>query len=332
MRKINEIMLDPEDDRKELKLARRKPEFKSGTIDILCRNAYKNSFANLEYISLYGNELRTVSGIEVFKDSPINCLNLGKNKLSDVPMSLNQLSSLKYLSIEDNSLESFPVEEIKSLEHLTTIRLSNNPIDEIPESIEGLSCISTLKELIIDVCQLSSLPLSLGAAVNLERLNISGNQISELPSSISGLKKLKYLYMSSNNLLSLPSYLGNCVGLEILLANGNDISEIHDCLSQLSNLKRVNLCNNNIATLSENIRELWKDNKRPELDVTFEGNPFCVSPFAISATLLSQCRPLTSTWKMKGSDASKGGGVITDDVDTSPQHRRARKKQKLMHQ
>jgi len=132
LRKIPQILEDPDDERKEIKLFRRGPEFVKGpgclfkpevrgwptrvreklatclhpaaggrrsagglwpaacsltslSAIVYLLLQYVQAFKNLEYLSLYGNSLRSVDGIGVIKDSPLQRLNLGDNLLHELP-------------------------------------------------------------------------------------------------------------------------------------------------------------------------------------------------------------------------------------------------------
>lgn len=94
LRKIPEILSDPNDERTELKLARRYflllclitrgPEFK-GNLDVLVNTATDESLSKVAYLSLYNNGLNTLNGISIFSKSNIITINLGKNFLREIP-------------------------------------------------------------------------------------------------------------------------------------------------------------------------------------------------------------------------------------------------------
>lgn len=83
-RKVREILSDPDDPRKELKLARREAEF-GGTTKLLCEPGTEAALTDLEYLSLYGNKLTKLSRFEVVCASPLKQLNLGRNLLTALP-------------------------------------------------------------------------------------------------------------------------------------------------------------------------------------------------------------------------------------------------------
>lgn len=82
-RKVTEILMDPKDDRRELKLARRAGEFR-GSIDLF-RSFPESTWENLKHLSLYYNDLTSVEGIGVLATAPLERLSLGRNLLSSIP-------------------------------------------------------------------------------------------------------------------------------------------------------------------------------------------------------------------------------------------------------
>ena len=84
--------------------------------------------------------------------------------------------------------------------------------------------------------------------INLEVLNLSGNQISDL-TPLSGLKKLKVLFLYDNKRISDLSPLSSLKNLTDLGLYDNRISDLSP-LSNLTNLTRLTLDDNQISDLS----------------------------------------------------------------------------------
>ena len=93
-----------------LKFARRRFEFKNGDINVLFNSkTAANKLKSSEYISLYGNELNTIKGIDCLSGGQLKELNLGNNLLKELPDNFHMLkSSLKVLWLDDNLLLDFP--------------------------------------------------------------------------------------------------------------------------------------------------------------------------------------------------------------------------------
>ena len=86
LRKVDQILADSSNDKKILKFSNRKAEFQS-TIKILCRESYVNTaFVNLVTLNLYSNDISSIDGIGILKDTSIEEINLGNNKLTQIPL------------------------------------------------------------------------------------------------------------------------------------------------------------------------------------------------------------------------------------------------------
>lgn len=85
LRKIEEILIDEEDDRTSLKLSKRPAEF-NGQISILCRESKINALQNLRFLNLYENSLTSLQGVGILSQTPLEEINLGCNKLTTVPL------------------------------------------------------------------------------------------------------------------------------------------------------------------------------------------------------------------------------------------------------
>ncbi len=81
---MDEILRDEEDKREVLKLSKRVAEFQ-GSVRALCQELHLPSFVNLRVLNLYDNELTSLSGIEILSQTPIEEINLGCNKLTELP-------------------------------------------------------------------------------------------------------------------------------------------------------------------------------------------------------------------------------------------------------
>ena len=86
LRKVDQILADTSNEKKILKFSNRKEEFQSN-IRILCRESYLNSaFTNLVTLNLYANDISSIEGIGILAQTPIQEINLGNNKLSQIPL------------------------------------------------------------------------------------------------------------------------------------------------------------------------------------------------------------------------------------------------------
>lgn len=95
---------------------------------------------------------------------------LTENFLTELPMSLGQMTKLNNLNVDRNSLESLPT-DIGNCTNLGVLSLREN--------------------------KLKKLPAELGNCVRLHVLDVSGNQLQNLPYSLVNLQ-LKAVWLSEN--------------------------------------------------------------------------------------------------------------------------------------
>jgi Leucine-rich repeat (LRR) protein len=146
-RKVTEILYDANDQRSDLKLARREAEFSAGT-RVLFDSTHASQLTNVKYLSLYGNKLTQLDQLSTLAASAVDLedLNIGHNDLRELPSALAHVRTLRRLWAEDNALTAVsPC--LLHLKELRTLRLSNNKIATIPFGIGKLSHLEELVSL-----------------------------------------------------------------------------------------------------------------------------------------------------------------------------------------
>ncbi|XP_071038445.1 protein slit isoform X1 [Parasteatoda tepidariorum] len=141
----------------------------------------------------------------------------------------------------------------------TVVHCSRRKLKASPRNIPP-----TTTELYLDVNDISRMPEDLNIFKDLERLDLSNNQITVLPNNIvSNLSKLSTLILSYNKLqcIQVDSLLG-LKSLRILSLQGNDISMIPDgAFRELVSITHIALganplyCDCNLRWLSEWIKQ-----------------------------------------------------------------------------
>ena len=92
------------------------------------------------------------------------------------------------------------------------------------------------------------IPAELGSLTNLERLDLSDNQLSGVPAELGNLSNLKSLDLSHNRLTEIPGELGSLSNLTRFYLQGNQLSgEIPSELGSLSNLEWLWLQRNQLS-------------------------------------------------------------------------------------
>ena len=189
---------------------------------------------------------------EVFELTHLKTLKLSYNRISELPESLGNLTNLVKLDLSENHLSEMP-ESLGNLTSLTELDLSRNHLSEMPESLGNLT---NLIKLDLSRNQLLELPKSLGNLTNLTELCLWRNQLSELPESLGKLTNLTKLGLSRNYLPELPESLGKLTNLTELSSWRNQISEMPESLGKLTNLIKLNLSENYLSELPESLGNL----------------------------------------------------------------------------
>jgi Leucine-rich repeat (LRR) protein len=147
-----------------------------------------------------------------------------------------------------------------NLENLVNLpNLENILFQKLNIELSDTFCdLRRLTRIIIENCQLKSLPENIGKINDLITLNITGNQVRYLPDSICQLVNLKTLVISTNKINHLPRDIGRLKKLETFNASSNQLYVLPDSLCEMKNLKTLKLDNNLLSSLPNNIGNLQK--------------------------------------------------------------------------
>ncbi|WP_299224082.1 hypothetical protein [uncultured Aquimarina sp.] len=158
---------------------------------------------------------------------------------------------------------------------------------ELLEKLAHVERAENLKELLVkkeevftlnlSYVGLKSLPKEIFQFINLQALDLSGNQFSDIENILSDLRKLPNLKILQLNRLKLrvvPKNLYDLSNLEVLDLGGNYLKKIDEDLGRLNKLKFLSFRNNNkLQYLPKSI-----------------GNLKCLERFDISGTWISELR------------------------------------------
>jgi len=189
----------------------------------------------------------------------LQSLNLSHNQLTALSESLGKLTQLESLNLARNQLTSLP-EWLGQLTQLQTLILSSNQLTSLPKWLGQLTQLRTLS---LSNNQLSALSERLAQLMQLEELNLQTNHLAMLPESLGRLTQLQILNLVDNQLAALPEWLGQLTQLQILRLGGNQLAALPESLGQLTQLQVLNLDHNQLAALPESfdrlthLRELW---------------------------------------------------------------------------
>jgi leucine-rich repeat protein SHOC2 len=179
-------------------------------------------------------------------------LELGGNKLVEVPKEIGQLITLQLLNLDRNNLMFIPAElgNLIALEHLN---LDHNNLRSLPAEICHLSALVMLN---VNANKLVGLPDELGELTSLTTLRLDDNRLTQLPASIGNLAKLIVLYLSRNAITSIPFELSQLSALTTLLLDDNQLSEIPASLNRLESLTTFFLTHNRLKSVPASLGTL----------------------------------------------------------------------------
>ncbi len=187
----------------------------------------------------------------------VTTLDLSKQKLTELPPEIGQLTKLTELDLYHNKLNQWPP-EIGQLTNLTVLSLYGNQLTELPPEIGQLTNLEKLVLGDIFFCggnEIKVLPPEIGQLTKLTVLSLSGNQLTELPPEIGQLSNLTELSLSGNQLTELPPEIGLLTKLTALNLGGNQLNQLPPEIDQLTKLTTLDISHNKLNQLPP---ELWQ--------------------------------------------------------------------------
>lgn len=171
--------------------------------------------SKVKKLSIGGNNIEKLP--ENIGDLQCTNLNLGKNKLKDLPKSFANLKQVHHLIFYENEFKMVPV-EIENLDSLEHLDFYKNHIKEIPDFVGNFD--------------------------NLQYLYLSYNEIDAIPDTLRNLKNLTYFYIHHNKILTIPDWIVELDSLERLGVGHNRLISMPD-LSGMRSLIELN-CEGNL--------------------------------------------------------------------------------------
>lgn len=118
---------------------------------------------------------------------------------------------------------------------------------------ESLGQLTQLQRLDLSHNQLTALPKWLGNLKQLKHLYLHGMQLKALSESLSQLTQLEGLYYANSRLAALPNTLTRLTHLKMLFLNGNQLTVLPESLGQLTQLQVLCLENNRLTALPKSL-------------------------------------------------------------------------------
>jgi hypothetical protein len=234
-------------------------------------------------VKFFGKDLRAFPSA-LLEANQLEELDLGQNKLVELPADIGRLRSLRWLNLHLNCISSLPksFEQLTALEHLDlgmntslqTLEVRGaKPLREVPPQLRALS---NLKHLVLSMNELADLPDWL-AELPLETLDISSNRFARAPKVLTKLTRLKHLALGqqpwTSGVTAFPAPFSRSsqrapdgldlvcrlTSLETLEIDRLDLPELPRDLGQLTQLKTLRMGFNSFTTLPEsffNLRSL----------------------------------------------------------------------------
>ena len=161
----------------------------------------------------------------------LEVLNLGQNRLSELPDDLNRLTCLGVLFCTDNEFRHVPA-VIGACPNLSMVAFKSNRV----ESVDEAALSEALRWLILTENQLTELPATMGRCTRLQKLMLAGNRLRHLPNEMAACKSLELIRLAANELTGLPAWLLALPKLSWLAFSGNPCSLAPDNASALSSI------------------------------------------------------------------------------------------------
>ncbi|XP_019626607.1 PREDICTED: uncharacterized protein LOC109471708 [Branchiostoma belcheri] len=211
---------------------------------------------NVKRLDLPQCELRTLPP-EVGRLTQLEWLDLSGNQLQTLPAEIGQLTNLKHLDLSGCELRTLPP-EVWRLTQLEWLDLSGNQLQTLPpETLPAeIGQLTNVKHLDLSMCGLRTLPPEVWRLTQLERLDLSWNQLQTLPAEIGQLTNVKRLDLSRCKLRTLPPEVGRLTQLEWLNLSFNKLQMLPAEIGQLTNVKHLDLSGCELRTLPPEVGRL----------------------------------------------------------------------------
>ena len=181
-------------------------------------------FTQLKHLSLVSNpDLDFKQTFDILKKSPLEFLNLQKNKLTLLPENTSSLQFLTEINLAYNNLKDEKNYLILSkLTHLKEVWLDHNNLQETPKKI---GCLTQITRLYLGHNQLESLPKELIKMKNLRVLHLEYNNFNTFSEVFLETPSLLLLHLNNNNIKEIPrSFESEKISLKGLILDNNPIS------------------------------------------------------------------------------------------------------------
>jgi len=181
-----------------------------------------------------------------------NILSLTEHGLEEIPAQVFQLKSLRTLDLSKNKLAALG--PLSQLAELKSLNCEGNLL--VTKSLAPISQLRKLQSLSVGKNRLHSeafIPLP----SKIKQLKLPNNSLATIPMQIcdATLKNLEKIDLSFNNIAAVPAVIGNLTSLSDLNLDSNAITSLPREMGQLKKLKSLSLKNNYISVKSTNFND-----------------------------------------------------------------------------
>jgi len=189
----------------------------------------------LKRLDLSYNDFETFPA-EILSLQNLETLNLQYSNLTSIPKEIAQLKYLKELNLDFNHLTGFPI-NITNLVYLTTLSLKGDSITVLPSELKNLTKLEKLDMSSFWNYKGKNRPQNLVILTELSKLkelNLELNNLTSLPEEFSQLTNLEVLMIKSNNFKEFPTVIDKIPNLKTLIITTNefDNSTMNELKSQ----------------------------------------------------------------------------------------------------
>ncbi|WP_312074957.1 COR domain-containing protein [Chryseobacterium sp.] len=239
------------------------------------KSKLKDLKSNTSKVQLTSGRLKEVP--KELKNCPLTkYMDLFGNSIHELPDWFFEFKKLEHLSLKSNSFKELPT-IVFTIENIKYFNLSDNQIREIRGHY--FRNLIDIEKVDISYNQISSLPTEKIEYPKCKNLSIKGNKLEKFPTSLSDAYTLEKLDLSENKISSIDDdafdNLENLIELDLSF---NDLSYLPTSIGNLKKLKRLILSGNKIKSLPKEFENLTS---LEFLD--FDGNPIGRVPLEISS-------------------------------------------------
>ncbi len=196
---------------------------------------------HLEDVDLSSTNLTSID-LDIFAESPVTTLNLGKNSMQNIDLSpLSNYYNLQYLSLNNNKLEQLELSPVSECKLLHTLDLKTNHLKAV--DLTPLSQCSHLHTLDLNDNHLTRIDLTpLSQCSHLRILHLKTNRLKTVDlTPLSQCSRLQYLDLSFNQLTRIDlTPLSGCPTILKIDLEGNPLKTL-DSVIIPPDLDMVNL-------------------------------------------------------------------------------------------